>query len=57
MKDRKVFVVEGRFVAEDVDDAFRVLAEHFASLAERGTDGGHEGVLKMSVYPDSQGPG
>ena len=32
----KRFTINGYFEADDIDDAFRCLAEHFAALADEG---------------------
>jgi len=49
-----LFTAECRFLAEDLDDAFKNLEEHFRGLRE-GTDGEFEFVGNIHIEPSDKG--
>jgi hypothetical protein len=46
-----LFEMYAQFEAENIDDAFQVLAEHFKDLAEKGIDASSDAVLEMDIQP------
>ena len=50
MKEFKL-TADATFMAENIDDAFHKLAEHFNGLANKPNEGGAFFVGKMSIAP------